>query len=108
VTRGWIGVEVQDLTPELAESLKLAAANGTLIASVLSRGPADRAGLQRGDVLVAIDGKPVTDSSSMLNLVAALRPGNKAEVTVLREGRSRQLDVVVAKRPTPPRRRELP
>jgi serine protease DegQ len=104
VTRGWIGVEVQDLTPELAESFKVPDASGTLIAGVLPRSPADRAGVQRGDVLIAIDGRRVTDSSAMLNLVASLKPGQKSALDVIRGGKPRQIDVTVARRPLPMKR----
>jgi serine protease DegQ len=106
VTRGWIGVEVQDLTPELAESFKLPDTNGTLIAGVLKNGPADRAGVKPGDILVGVESKPVTDSSSMLNLVAALQPGKLATLRLLRSGAEIKLKVTVGKRPRPQRREE--
>ncbi|MEO8037218.1 MAG: Do family serine endopeptidase [Betaproteobacteria bacterium] len=106
VTRGWIGVEVQDLTPELAESFKLPSTNGTLIAGVLKSGPADRAGIKPGDILVGVDGKSVTDSSSMLNLVAALQPGKLASLQLLRAGTEVKLNVTVGRRPRPQRREE--
>ncbi len=104
VTRGWIGVEVQDLTPELAESFKLARAKGALIAGVLSGGPAEKGGVKRGDVLVAVEGRPVADSSVMLNLVAALRPGEPARLTVLRNQTELQLTITVGRRPQMPQR----
>src|ERR1700704_929050 len=69
VTRGWIGVEVQDISAELAESFKLGSTRGALVAGVLRGGPADKAGVKPGDVLVEIEGKPVTDPAAMLNLV---------------------------------------
>jgi len=106
VTRGWIGVEVQDLTPELAESFKLPDTNGTLIAGVLKNGPADRAGVKPGDILVGVESKPVTDSSSMLNLVAALQPGKLATLRLMRSGAEVKLKVTVGKRPRPQRREE--
>jgi serine protease DegQ len=106
VTRGWIGVEVQDLTPELAESFKLPNTEGTLIAGVLKNGPADRGGIKPGDILVGVEGKQVTDSSSMLNLVAALQPGKQATLRLLRNGGEVKLKVTVGKRPRPQRREE--
>ena len=106
VTRGWIGVEVQDLTPELAESFKLPNTEGTLIAGVLKNGPADRGGIKPGDILVGVEGKPVTDSSSMLNLVAALQPGKQATLRLLRNGNEVKLKITVGKRPRPQRREE--
>ncbi|MBX9631846.1 MAG: Do family serine endopeptidase [Burkholderiales bacterium] len=106
VTRGWIGVEVQDLTAELAESFKLPNTEGTLIAGVLKNGPADRGGIKPGDILVGVEGKPVTDSSSMLNLVAALQPGKQATLRLLRGGNEVKLKITVGKRPRPQRREE--
>ncbi len=104
VTRGWIGVEVQDLTPELAESFKLPDIHGTLIASVLRGSPADRAGIKAGDILVAVESKQVVDSSSMLNLIAALQPAKPASLKVVRGGNSVEVRVIVGKRPTPAKR----
>jgi serine protease DegQ len=101
VTRGWIGVEVQDLTPELAESFKRPTTNGALIAGVLKGGPADRAGVKPGDILVAVDGKKVIDSSTMLNLIAALSPGKTATITVMRNQTEKSVKINVGKRPKP-------
>ena len=101
VTRGWIGVEVQDLTPELAESFKRSTTNGALIAGVLKGGPADRAGVKPGDILVAVDGKTVIDSSTMLNLIAALSPGKTATITVVRNQAEKLVKINVGKRPRP-------
>ena len=106
VTRGWIGVEVQDLTSELAESFKLPSTEGTLIAGVLKNGPADRGGIKPGDILVGVEGKPVTDSSSMLNLVAALQPGKQATLRLIRGGNEVKLKITVGKRPRQQRREE--
>ncbi len=102
VTRGWIGVAVQDLTGELAESLKLPDARGTLITEVFSGTPADQAGMKTGDVLVAVNGKPVTDSSSMLTLISAIAPGSGATLKVIRSQKDVELKVTVGKRPKIP------
>jgi serine protease DegQ len=99
VTRGWIGVAVQDLTSELAESLKLSETQGTLITEVFSGTPAYQAGMKAGDVLVAVDGKPVTDSSSMLTLISAIVPGSNAALKVIRAQKDVELKVTVGKRP---------
>jgi len=101
VTRGWIGIEAQDITPELAESFRLNKAQGALIAGVLKHSPADRAGLRSGDILVAIEGKPVTDSGSMLNLIAALQPNQKATLQIVRDGTIANISIVIGKRPKP-------
>ncbi len=99
VTRGWVGIEVQDLTPELAESFNLKKTHGALIAGVLKGGPADRGGVRPGDVLLAVNGKSVDDSSSLLNLIAALKPGESAHLTVARKQQSLDLTVQAGRRP---------
>jgi serine protease DegQ len=101
VTRGWIGIQAQDITPELAESFKLKQAQGALVAGVLKGGPADKAGLLAGDILLAIDGKPIYDTGSMLNLIAALTPNQKASLNIARAEKNLNLMVKVGKRPKP-------
>lgn len=101
VTRGWIGIEAQDITPELAESFKLAQVRGSLIAGVLRNSPADVAGIKAGDVLLAINGKEVADSSSMLNLIAVLKPNEKAVLKIARAEKEINVNVTVGKRPKP-------
>ncbi|MGB7479731.1 MAG: Do family serine endopeptidase [Burkholderiaceae bacterium] len=103
VVRGWIGVEPQDITPELAESFGLATKSGAIIAGILKNGPADKAGMRPGDILVAINGKPVADTTDMLNLIALLTPGDRADMKVLRKGREMTLTVVIGRRPAPAR-----
>lgn len=105
VVRGWIGVEPQDITPELAESFGLQKSSGTIIAGVLRGGPADKAGIKPGDILLSVANKPVTDTVSMLNLVAQLTPGETVRVTVLRKTRETTLDITVGKRPRSKSRR---
>jgi Do/DeqQ family serine protease len=104
VTRGWIGVEAREITPEMGESLRLGTLNGVLIEGVLRGGPAERAGLKPGDVLVAIEGKPVKDPNAMLNLVAALVPGKPASIRLRRDNKDVDVQVAVGKRPTQQRR----
>ena len=99
VTRGWIGVGVQDMTKELSDSFKLPEIRGALITEVFRGTPADKGGVKLGDILVAVEGKPVTDSSSMLNLVAALNPGKQAMLKVVRNQRETDLRVVIGRRP---------
>jgi serine protease DegQ len=103
VTRGWIGVEIQEITPELAESFKLPKNQGAIIAGVMKGGPADKGGIKPGDVLMEIDSKAVTDSSSMLNAIAQLVPGSAAKMKVLRDGKPQELPVTIGKRPKPQR-----
>ena len=99
VTRGWVGIEVQDLTPELIESFDLKSNNGALIAGVLKGGPAHRAGIRPGDILISVNGKPVADSSSLLNLIAILKPGETAKLQVARKNLNLEFTVSVARRP---------
>jgi serine protease DegQ len=106
VTRGWIGVEVQEITPALAESFKLGDARGTLIAGVLRGGPADKAGVKPGDVLVEIEGRPVADPTAMLNLIAALPPGGSARMKIWRQGRELDAENTIGRRPKPNARAE--
>ena len=101
VVRGWIGVETQDITPELAQSFNLQRTSGAIIAGVVRNGPADKAGIVPGDILLTVEGKPVGDTTEMLNLIAQLPPGGKAKMTVLRKNREAALDVTVGKRPIP-------
>jgi len=101
VTRGWVGIEAQDITPELAESFKLSQARGSLIAGVLRNSPADLAGIKAGDVLLAINDKEVVDSSNMLNLIAALKPNDKAMLKISRAEKEMKINVTVGKRPKP-------
>jgi len=99
VTRGWIGVAVQDLTPELAESFKLNNVNGALIAGVKENGPAGRAGIKLGDLMIAVEGKTVTNSSDMLDLIAALPPGQTATFTVMRNQAEKSVEISIGTRP---------
>ncbi|MBX9809982.1 MAG: Do family serine endopeptidase [Burkholderiales bacterium] len=106
VQRGWIGVGVQDMTPEIAESFKIPGTRGALITEVFRGTPADRGGIKVADVLVAVDGKPVTDSASMLNLIAELKPGTAAVLRVIREAKPIEVRVTVGKRPPKARARQ--
>ncbi|WP_292978839.1 Do family serine endopeptidase [Nitrosomonas sp.] len=99
VVRGWLGVSMQNITPELAESFGLKKQGGALIAGVLKNGPADDAGIKPGDILVAVNGKQVSDSSEMLNLVASLAPGKLAALTILRNREQQDVQVRIGKRP---------
>ena len=105
VQRGWIGVGVQEMTREIAESFKMpGTTRGALITEVFRGTPADRGGMKVGDVLIAVDGKAVTDPATMLNLIAALTPGSQAILRVMRETKEVDLRVTVGKRPKQPRK----
>jgi serine protease DegQ len=99
VVRGWIGIESQDITPELADSFGLGRDHGAIIAGVVRGSPADRAGMRPGDILLAVEGKQVGSTSDMMNLIADLPPGGKAQMTVMRKNRKSTIDVTVGRRP---------
>jgi serine protease DegQ len=99
VTRGWIGVEAQDITPELAESFHLKEARGALIAGILRGGPADRGGMRPGDILVEINGRKVVDTSTMLNLISSLKPNSAATLKVVRDGAEKTITATIGRRP---------
>ena len=99
VVRGWIGIETQDITPELADSFGLAQQDGTIIAGVVRNGPADKAGIRPGDILVSVDGKKVANTNEMLNLIAQLTPGARSTMKLLRRERESSVAVTVGKRP---------
>jgi Do/DeqQ family serine protease len=101
VTRGWIGVEVQDMTPELAESFGVKPDQGALIAGVMRGSPADKAGVKPGDVLLTVGGQPVKDAQVMLELIAALTPGETARFGISREGKAKDLPITIGRRPKP-------
>jgi serine protease DegQ len=101
VVRGWVGIEAQDITPQLAESFRLSHTRGSLIAGVLRNSPAEKAGLKPGDILLQINGNKVTDSSTMLNLIANLKPDEKATLRIARDQREFDIIVTIGKRPIP-------
>ena len=103
VVRGYIGVEPQDVTPELAQAFGLPRKDGAIIAGLVRGGPADRAGVKPGDILIEVEGKPVTNTATMLNLVAQLKPENAARFRFVREGKDLDVQIVVGRRPTPQR-----
>jgi serine protease DegQ len=101
VVRGWVGVEVQDITSDIAESFSLKTARGALIAGVLQDGPAARAGIRPGDVLQSVNGKEVNSSSDLLETISAVPPGETAKLGILRQGTRLELNVKVEQRPAP-------
>ena len=99
VIRGWMGIEVQDLTPELADSYKLKSGDGALIAGILRGGPADRANIHPGDVLLSVDNQNISDSAALLNQIAALKPGQSTKITLLHRDQTLTTTVKIARRP---------
>jgi serine protease DegQ len=104
VVRGWIGVESQEITPEMAESFGLKRESGAIIAGVVRNGPADKGGMRPGDILLSVDGKPVKDTNEMLNLIAQLSPGGKSTMRILRKSQESDLAITVGQRPLPKKR----
>ena len=105
VTRGWLGIEPQDITPDLMRAFALKTQDGVLVASVLRGGPAHQGGLRVGDIIRELDGEPLRDSVGFLNAIAPLKPGTELVLTVLREGREHKLKLKVGERPEPLRGR---
>ena len=101
VVRGYIGVEPQEITPEMVDALRLPRASGAMIAGVMRNGPADKAGLKPGDILIAVNGHEIADTTSMLNQIAQLKPGESATIAVVRGAQQIDLDVKIGKRPQP-------
>lgn len=95
VTRGWLGVSIQPLTPELAKSFGLAEPKGVLVASVAEGSPAERAGVKPGDVIVRYDGKPVDSPRALPPLVANTETGKAVELSIVRDGAVRPVEVTV-------------
>jgi len=108
VTRGWIGVEPQDVTPEIAESFGLDRKSGAIVAGVLQGGPADKAGIKPGDILVSINDDTITDTTRLLNVVAQIKPGTSVKVHLMRKNKELDVNVMIGKRPVQPRAPQLP
>ncbi|WP_085726390.1 Do family serine endopeptidase AlgW [Pseudomonas sp. R37(2017)] len=101
VIRGWLGIEVQPMTQELAESFGLSGRPGIVVAGIFRDGPAQKAGLQLGDVILAIDGEPAGDGRRSMNQVARIKPTDKVVIEVMRNGKELKLTAEVGLRPPP-------
>ena len=102
VIRGWLGVQIQNLTPELAQSFGIKTDQGVVISEVFSGSPAEKAGLKQGDVIIAFNGKKVKDAHDISRKVAATAPHTKATLTVIRDGKEKKLDVTLGTMPESP------
>ncbi len=103
VTRGWLGVGIQDLTPELAEYYGIADKKGVLVAKVFEGDPADKAGIKANDIIVAVDDKPIKTSRELTGTIADIPVGQKIAITILRDGKQKTVKVKIAKRDDPER-----
>ncbi len=103
VRRGMLGVTIQSVNPDLANSLNLPAARGAIITTVAEGSPAEAAGLKRGDVITSINNQPVNDTNSLRNSVASMAPGTNVSVKAIRDGREATFQVALAELPTPER-----
>lgn len=99
VTRGWIGVQIQPITPEIAESLGLEKPEGAIVVEATKDGPALAAGIQSGDAITAVNGQPVANPKELARSIAALQPGKDAELTVWRDGKARTVKLALGKLP---------
>jgi serine protease Do len=98
ISRGWLGVQIQDFTPELASSVGMKDQKGAMVASVVDGSPAARAGFEQGDVVIALNGTEVTDSKVLTRQVASIHAGDKATFTVLRNGARHTITATIEKR----------
>ena len=99
VTRGWLGVQIQPVTEEIAESLGLKETQGVLVASVVKDSPASRSGIRPGDVIIYMDGEPLEDIKDLLKLVSEARIGSQAVLEVQRNGSMQQVEIVIGSMP---------
>ena len=100
--RGWLGIEARAITPQIAQELELNNANGVVVVGVVRGGPAHRAGLQPGDVIVSIDGKKITEAREALLAISSRKPGDQVKLQVLREGKHQTLVATAIERPARP------
>jgi serine protease Do len=100
ITRGWLGIAIQEITKELAESFSMKNTNGALVAGVEKNGPADKGGLEAGDVITKFDGKAIGVSADLPRAVGATKPGKIAAVEILRKGSAKTLNIGVGEMPS--------
>ena len=99
VTRGWLGVQIQDVDEGMAKALQLNGWNGAIISQVIKNSPAEDAGVEKQDVIIAVNGVKVDDSSNLKNLISSGRPHDKTKLTLIRDGHEKKLTVTLGIRP---------
>jgi serine protease DegS len=99
VIRGWLGIEVQELTPQLAESFGMSDTRGLIIAGIFRNGPAHQAGIQPGDIMIAINDKPIRDRRTSMDQIAKYKPGDEISIDVIRNDQQLSLTVQIFERP---------
>lgn len=99
VVRGWLGVVIQDLTPQLSKAMNLKVTGGAIVSEVEAGGPADKAGIKRGDVIVKFNNQKVEDVSHLRNMVALTPSGSKVKVEIIRDGETKTVEVIVGEKP---------
>ncbi|RMF69162.1 MAG: PDZ domain-containing protein, partial [Calditrichaeota bacterium] len=99
VVRGWLGVHIQDVDETMAQAMNLPGAGGALVANVTKDGPAAKAGLQTGDVIVTLDGRKVKNTTELRNEIASRAPGSKVELGIIRNGRKERVTVTLGELP---------
>ncbi|MFA6055276.1 MAG: DegQ family serine endoprotease [Thermodesulfovibrionales bacterium] len=100
VVRGWLGVSIQSLTPELAKQFELTDGKGVLVGDIVEDSPADKGGLQRGDIIVEVQGKKIDDPNQIRNMVAGIEPGQEIEMKIIRENKPITKNMTVSELPT--------
>ncbi|OYY47801.1 MAG: protease Do, partial [Methylophilales bacterium 28-44-11] len=100
ITRGWLGIAIQELTKDLSESFGMKNTNGALVAGVEKNGPADKGGLEAGDVITKFDGKAIVVSSDLPRVVGSTKPGKLVPVEIIRKGTNKTINVGVGEMPT--------
>jgi serine protease Do len=101
VSRGWLGVQIQPVTAEIADVLSLKQAQGALVAEAVADGPAAKAGVISGDVIASVDGRPVKDAATLSKTIAGTAPGSSVKLGVIREGKEQTIGVALGELPVP-------
>src|SRR5262249_45689086 len=101
VSRGWLGVQFQPVTQEIADVLGLKQARGALVADTVTDGPAAKAGIISGDIIASVDGAPIKDAAALSKAIAGAAHGKSVKLAVLREGKERNIDVALGELPVP-------